>query len=383
MSSKYIVRTVSRPLLFYDFRTRIRRCFRYHLKELERPFDRDNYFFYTRNNKWKYKKCNQHNHGYHLVENVKGYHGKIWQMQIDKPNYNLIYFYSQVATLDGYYSFKKKLDDIVKTLVFDSYYYEHMMHEISTYEKVYPFSTIDRKVFFLRKNYFEARYVLERILDQGKIFYNRPILKRKLVGPYSRVYVHCFNYFLSLLLYEVEFIYFIKRLRPGRYRRLTHSRLVYYYLGPNVVEWTKIRQRPPKLEFNIITKRRAKDMRLLIDELYDFNGAIHLDAINVLFHGHMHNWQSSRYFYLSSFSQDFNRDCAERIFSEIIYGYNIKQNKILNVFDKKYARDFYRYGKAEEKYLERYDRDHKFKKGQLRARLRKRRHTNGLLRKKL
>lgn len=311
---------------------------------------------------------------------MKGYHGKIWQMQIDKPNYNLIYFYSQVATLDGYHSFRKKLDDIVKTLVFDSYYYEHMMHEISTYEKVYPFSTVDRKVFFLRKNYFEARYILERILDQGKIFYNRPIYKKKLVGPYSRVYVHCFNYFLSLLLYEVEFIYFIKRLRPGRYRRLTHSRLVYYYLGPDVVEWTKIRQRPPRLYFNMITKRRAKDMRLLIDELYDFNGAIHLDAINVLFHGHMHNWQSSRYFYLSSLPHEFNRDCAERIFSEIIYGYNIKQNKILNVFDKKYARDFYRYGTAEEKYLDRYDRNRKFKKRRLRARLlNRRRYIRGFI----
>lgn len=286
--------------------------------------------------------------------------GRIWEMPVDKSHYNLLYFYNQIgrSSLEG----KKTdvmllLDKITQKLIFDNRYYEHLVNEITTFEKVYPFEKPLKKVYFLKKDYFEAALALERILNQEEIFFNRLILNQQLRLPMLRAYFMTVLFATRIFGYEIEWYYYIRRCRPpkGRFIR-PHRMELLYNRKERKVKYFKLRLRPeaPEYLFDYFNSE-VKNMRTLINELYDPTGTIHLEAIDILFNGHIKDVQIARYYQIYDRSSSFYRKYYERFFSEIIYGYNINQNAIWNVLK---TDDYERYYKLYRIYTDNYLRPH-------------------------
>lgn len=272
----------------------------------------------------------------------------------------MLYFYNQL----GRASFEGKktdvtllLDKITEKLIFDNRYYEHLINEITTFEKVYPFEKPAREVFFLKKDYFEAALALERILDQEEIFFNRMILRQQLRLPMLRAYFMTVLFATRIIGYELEWWYFIRRCRPpkGRFIR-PHRMQILYDREERKIKYFKLRLRPvaPEFEFDYY-RSEVKDIRLLINELYDPTGTIHLEAIDILFNGHIKDVQTTRYYHIHDRSSSFYNKYYERFFNEIIYGYNINQNAIWDVLKKE---DYARYYKLYRIYTDNYFQPH-------------------------
>lgn len=336
--NKDILLTVHQgAVLKSDFRNRINGSFRFSLKRLRiNPLNKEYYYFFTKDRRVKLTTP----YTYHnLINHQKKVHeGRIWQMSVDKPNYNLLYFYNQTArTSTGKKTtLRKMLDNITEKLICDTYFYEHLIHEIKIYESLFPFNPIkleDKNYDHVKKIECEANHLLTRILYQDDIFLKRKIQKKKLFPSMAFWYNKILTEMIRNLRYEFDWFYFIRtgrlKFRHWRIKRSMRRKLRLYYFEETPVIRSFLKKHPKRRCFKILQKDII-DLRKLINGLYDSSGIIHIEAINALFNGHLNNRQFARYHILEKRPSFLLKNFHERIFKEIIYGYDLTQNAIYN-----------------------------------------------------
>lgn len=329
-------------LLRADYRNRISGSFRFSLKRLRiNSLNKECYYFFLKDTTIKrsipYNKTISHQ--------KKVHEGRIWQMAVDKSNYNLLYFYNQTArTSTGKKTtLRVMLDNITKKLIYETYFYEHLMSEIKLYESIFTCDILeleDRNYFNVNKTECEAIHLLVRILYQDEVFFKRKIQQKQLFPSIAFWYNKILTEMIRNLYYEFDWWYFIRtgRLHFYRHWRIKRSmkrkiRLYYFEEGP--VIRTFLKKHPKRRVFKIL-QNDILDLRKLINGLYDSTGIMHIEAINTLFNGHFKNTQMASYFVLKKRSSLLLQAFHERIFKEIIYGYQVKHNKIYNPFKYKY-----------------------------------------------
>lgn len=325
-----------------DFRNRINGTFRYSLKRLNvDSLNKEYYYFYTIDQKYQKAKLYSRQPK-PIVQNKRLHKGRIWQIQVDQPNYNLLYFYNQMGrTLTGKKNtLRLMLDNITKKLIFKTYFYEHLMQEITVFETIFPFQKSSKKVFLKKKENFEALLALDRIIHQKRLFFKFKILDRRLSMYIADGYYGVLQLILYNIRKEFDWWYFINRgkLHTWRHRYIAvddKRKFRIYYRDEHKICYHKLRTHPRRRHFKF-SKIYVKNLRLLIDELYDPNGAIHLEAINTLFNGHLKNVQIVRYFLPFRIKHEYSYAYNKRILNELIYGYNLHQNKLYNVSRKKF-----------------------------------------------
>lgn len=322
-----------------DFRNRIKGTFRYSLKRLKlNPLNKEFFYFYTPDK--RYEKIKTFYRSPKSIVHQRSVHqGRIWQVKVDQANYNLLYFYNQIGrtTTGKKTNLRKKLDKITKILIYKTYFYEHLINEISTFEKVYPFQKPSMKIFYKKKDYFESLHILERIINKDALFLKKKISNRRVIYPLMALYFY--NYLLHSaklkIFYELDWFFLINTGRLNKFhqdiKQSYYRRFLIFYRDEKNVNFTKLRCYPPRRFFKF-DKTYITNLRNLVNELYDVNGIIHIEAINALFNGHLKNKQIVSYFKIHPYkSRQRHHAFYERILKEIIYGYNIDQNKIYNV----------------------------------------------------
>lgn len=329
-----------------DFRNRIKGTFRYSLKRLKLDvLNKEFFYFYTPDQKYQ-KMHTFYRSPKPLVHQRSVHQGRIWQVKVDQANYNLLYFYNQVArTSTGKKTtLREMLDKITKHLIYKTHFYEHLINEISTFEKVFPFEKSVRKIFYRKKNYFETLHMLERLKDQDALFKKKKILNKKL---YPLMGVYFYNYLLHpaklKIFYEVDWYYLINTGRLNKFhldiKQSYYRKYLIFYREEKNVNFTRLYGHPPRRFFKF-NRTYITNLRNLINELYDANGIIHLEAINALFNGHLKNKQIVSYFRVHNMNKANKYQFYKRIFKELIYGYNIDQNKIYNILSNKNSKSF-------------------------------------------
>lgn len=326
-----------------DFRNRIKGTFRYSLKRLKlNSLNKEYFYFYTPDKRYeKIKTFCKKPKPLAVVHQRSVHQGRIWQVKVDQPNYNLLYFYNQIGrTATGKKTnLRKHLDKITKVLLYKTYFYEHLINEISTFEKIYPFQKCSRKVFYKKKDYFESIYMLERIINRNALFSRKKILYRRVIYPLmAQIFYYNLLHSCKLkIFYELDWYYLIN---TGRLKKFHHEikqsyyrRSLIYYRDEVNVNFSRLKCHPPRRYFKF-NKTYITNLRNLINELYDANGIIHIEAINALFNGHLKNKQIVNYFKIHKMDKKSNYNFDKRILNELIYGYNIDQNKIYNFLSK-------------------------------------------------